>query len=56
MAEPWLGLFEVIGRRWGGDEERFAVPDLRGAEPNVPDHAGNLTFIIATVGRAPEAA
>lgn len=56
VAEPWLQLFEVIGRRWGGDDHRFAIPDLRGDEPNVVDHAGNLTFIIATVGRPSEAA
>jgi microcystin-dependent protein len=55
VAEPWLALFEAIGRRWGGDDERFAVPDLRGSEP-VPGHLGNLTFIIATAGRLTETA
>jgi microcystin-dependent protein len=55
MSDPWLALFAVIGRRWGGDEDGFSLPDLREIEP-VPGHLGSLSFIIATAGRPSEAA
>jgi microcystin-dependent protein len=56
IAEPWLELYEVIGNKWGGDDGRFALPDLRGAEElSAAGTVGNLTYIIATAGRRSEA-
>jgi microcystin-dependent protein len=56
IAEPFLELYDVIGEQWGGDDGRFAVPDLRGEEQQLASGTvGNLTYIIATAGKRPEA-
>jgi microcystin-dependent protein len=43
----FIGLFQVIGTRYGGDgKTTFGIPDLRAAAPN------GLTYSICAVGVA----
>jgi microcystin-dependent protein len=57
IGEPFLALFDVIGKTWGGDAEYFAVPDLRSNEDaGVSDPANRLTYIIAIAGMRPKEA
>jgi microcystin-dependent protein len=56
ITDPYLELYDVIGNKWGGDDGRFALPDLRKEEELLAlGTIGNLTYIIATAGRRPEA-
>lgn len=47
----YQALFALIGNRFGGNgQTNFAVPDLRGAEP---DPGGQCHYYIATTGLFP---
>jgi len=55
IGEPFLALFDAIGKTCGGDAEHFAIPDLRGVEGDDASGAvGRLSYIVAVAGLRPE--
>jgi microcystin-dependent protein len=53
VAEPYLALYDVIGRRWGGDAEHFTLPDMRDPSGLEGTTVNGLTYMIAATGRLP---
>lgn len=49
IEAPYLELYEIIGRTWGGGDATFALPNLWNQSMIDAHGVGKLSYIVATV-------
>jgi hypothetical protein len=56
IAAPYLELYAVIGKRWGGDAGTFGIPNLHDApETEMGSMLGHFSYLVAIVSPVPAA-